>query len=112
MANDAFSQYALAGDPRFQQRLQQALTKVAWQVLEEVPSTLHHTERAAYASQVNASPQQHAQQLAPSFTNRPNVFNFETSYSFQVGGTVTAAGDADLESQLMTDWDKMAGVIT
>ena len=45
------------------------------------------------------------------FVNRPNVFNFETSYNFQVGGTVTAAGDPDIESQLMTDWNKMAGVI-
>jgi hypothetical protein len=53
---------------------------------------------------------QTAQQLAPSFVNRPNVFQFATSYDFTVGGTVTASGDPDIESQLMTDWDKMAGV--
>ena len=110
MPNDAYSQQSLAADPRFQQRLQNALTKVAWQVLEEAPSTLHHAERAAYAHQVNQTTFQTAQQLAPSFVNRPNVFQFETTYSFPAGGTVTASGDADLESQLMTDWDKMAGV--
>jgi hypothetical protein len=109
--NDAFTQQSLAADRRFQQRLQNALTKIAWQVLEEDPSTLHHAERADFAHQVNQNAQQAAQALAPSFVNRPNVLNFETSYNFQVGGTVTAAGDPDIESQLMTDWDKMAGVI-
>jgi hypothetical protein len=110
MPNDAFSQQSLAADARFHQRLQNALTKVAWQVLEEDALTLHHAERAAYANRVNSNPLQTAQQLAPSFVNRPNVFQFATSYDFTVGGTVTASGDPDLESQLMTDWNKMAGV--
>jgi hypothetical protein len=110
MPNDAFSQQALAADRRFQQRLQNALTKIAWQVLEEDPSTLHHAERADYAHTVNQNPQVTAQQLASSFVNRPNVIQFTTSYDFIVGGTVTAAGDPDIESQLMTDWNKMAGV--
>jgi hypothetical protein len=110
-ANDAYSQQALAVDLRFQKRLQNALMKVAWQVLEEAPSTLHHAERAAYAHQVTQNAPQTASQIAPSFVTRPNVINFETSYSFPVGGTITAAGDPDIESQLMTDWDQMAGVI-
>jgi hypothetical protein len=110
MPNDAYSQQALAADARFQKRLQNALMKVAWQVLEEDPSTLHHAERADYAHQVTQSLQT-AQQIAPSFVTRPNVINFETSYSFPVGGTITAAGDPDIESQLMTDWNKMAGVV-
>lgn len=110
MANDAFSQQALAADQNFQRRLQNALTKVAWEVLEEDPSTLHHAERAAYAQRVNSSPQQTAQQLAPSFVNRPNVFAFNTSYDFGIPATVTASGDPDIESQLMTDWNKLAGV--
>jgi hypothetical protein len=110
-ANDAYSQQALAADPRFRLRLQNALANVAWQVLEEDPSTLHHAERAAYANTVTANLFGAAQALAPSFVTRPNVMNFETTYSFTVGATVTAAGDADLESQLMTDWNKLAGVI-
>ena len=111
MPNDSFTQQALAADQRFQKRVENALTKVAWQVLEEDPSTLHHAERAAYAQRVNSAPAQTAQQLASSFVNRPNIFLFETSYSFTVGATVTAAGDPDLESQLLTDWNKLAGVI-
>jgi hypothetical protein len=108
--NDAFTQQSLAADSRFQKRLQNALAKVAWQVLEEDPSTLHHAERVAYAHTVTASPLGTAQQLAPSFVNRPNVFQFATSYDFTVGATVTASGDPDLESQLMTDWNRLAGV--
>jgi hypothetical protein len=110
MANDSFSQQALAADPHFHRRLQNALTRIAWEVLEEAPSTLYHAERVAYANRVNTSPQQTAQQLAPSFVNRPNVFNFATSYDFTVGATVTDSGDPDIESQLMTDWNKLAGV--
>jgi hypothetical protein len=111
MPNDAFTQQALAADQRFQQRLQNALTKVSWEVLDEDVSTPHHTERANYSNRVNQNPFGTAQQLAPSFVNRPNVFGFETSYSFDVGAVVTAAGDPDLESQLHTDWNKLAGVI-
>jgi hypothetical protein len=111
MPNDAFTQQALAADPRFVQRLANALGKVAWEVLNEDPGAPNHTARAQYAQRVNASPQGTALQLAPSFVNRPNVFQFATSYDFTVGGTVTASGDADIESQLHTDWDDLAGVI-
>jgi hypothetical protein len=112
MANDAYTQQALAADRRFQQRLENALGKVAWEVLNEDPAALHHTERAQYANRVINAPQQTASQLASSFVGRPNIFNFETSYNFTVGGTITAAGDADIESQLHTDWNFLAGVIT
>jgi hypothetical protein len=111
MPNDAFTQQALAAEAQFHKRLQNGLTKVAWQVFEEDPSTLHHAERAAYANRVNNNQTQTAQQLAPSFVNRPNIINFATSYDFEIGATVTAAGDPDIESQLMTDWNTLAGVI-
>ena len=120
MPNDAFSQQALADDARFRLRLANALSKVAWEVLEEDVATAHHTERVAFAQKVVGSggviaptsgPQMVAAQLASSFVNRPNVFAFETSYSFTVGGVVTLAGDADIESQLRSDWNELAGVI-
>lgn len=120
MANDAFTQQALARDPRFQLRLQNALSKVAWEVMEEDPATPHHAERVAYAQKVTGSsaipspvsgPASIAAQIAPSFVNRPNVFAFATSYDFTVGAVVTASGDPDMESQLHTDWDELAGVV-
>ena len=111
MPNDAFTQQALAADARFVKRLANALGKVAWEVLNEDPTTVNHVARANYAQRVNQSPYQVAQQLAPSFVNRPNVFQFPTSYDFTVGATVTASGDPDIESQLHTDWDELAGVL-
>lgn len=119
MPNDAFTQQALAREPRFQVRLQNALTKVAWEVIEEDPATPHHAERVAYAQKVVGTNTQNsmtgssliATQLSPSFVNRPNIFAFATSYSFEVGAVVTASGDLDIESQLRTDWDELAGVV-
>lgn len=111
MANDSFTQQALANDARFRQRLENALGKVAWEVLQEDPLTVHHPERANYANRVLSSPNQMASQLASSFVGRPNVFSFTTSYDFTVGGTVTAAGDPDIESQLHTDWNSLAGIV-
>lgn len=110
MPNDAFTQQALAVDRRFGLRLQNALSKVAWEVMDEDPATTFHAQRFAYAQRVIGNPAQTAQQLAPSFVDRPNVFSFATTYDFIVGGVVTAAGDPDLESQLMTDWNTLAGV--
>jgi hypothetical protein len=111
MPNDAFTQQALAADQRFIQRLANAYGKVAWEILNEDASVPNHLQRATHAMRVNQNPYQMAQQLAPSFVNRPNVFQFTTSYDFTVGGTITAAGDPDIESQLHTDWDDLAGVI-
>jgi hypothetical protein len=111
MANDAYTQQALADDRRFQQRLENALGKVAWEVLNEDPATVHHLERAQFANRVIANPAQMASQLASSFVGRPNLFGFDTTYDFTVGGVVTAAGDPDIESQLHTDWNFMAGII-
>ncbi len=50
-------------------------------------------------------------QLASSFVGRPNVFSFATTYDFHVGAVVTASGDPDIESQLHTDWNDLAGVV-
>jgi hypothetical protein len=109
-ANTSESQQSLGADRHFWTRLQNALGTVAWQVLNEDPATVHHLERAQYANRVIANPAGTAQQLAPSFVNRPNVINFETSYDFTISATVTAAGDPDIESQLVTDWNMLAGV--
>jgi hypothetical protein len=110
MANSAYTQQALADSTGFRLRLQNALTKIAFQVLDEPPSTEFHSQRAAYAQRVINGPQQIAIQLAPSFVNRPNVFAFETTFDFAMREVVTASGDPDIESQVFTDWNKLAGV--
>lgn len=110
MANTAYTQQALAAETSFRLRLQNAMTKVAFVVLEEDSSVAHHSERAGYAQRVVNDPTNMAISLVPSFVTRPNVFAFETTYDFPMRSVVTAAGDADLESQLTTDWNLLAGV--
>jgi hypothetical protein len=111
MPNNAYTQQALADSTGFRLRLQNALTKVAFQVLDEPSSTPHYIERQIYAQRVINNPQQTAISLVSSFVNRPNVFQFETSFDFGMREVVSASGDADIESQLATDWDKLSGVM-
>src|SRR5262245_48288230 len=108
MPNDGYSQQALAADPNFQTRVRSALANVAWQVLEEVDTTPNHAMRYAYAKTVINNLQVMANSIASWLVQRPNVLNFETTYNFPAGAVVTASGDADLQSQLKTDWDILA----
>lgn len=110
MANTAYTQQALADETSFRLRLQNALTKVAWEVRDEVASVAHYAERQAYANRVINDPLNTAIGLSPSFVNRPNIFQFETTYDFAMRSAVTASGDLDIESQVRTDWNKLAGV--
>jgi hypothetical protein len=111
MANTAYTQQALADSASFRLRLQNALTKIAFQVLDEdAETTPHAAERKAYAQRVINGPQQIAIGLTPSFVNRPNIFSFDTSFDFSMREVVTASGDPDIESQVFTDWNKLAGI--
>ena len=110
--NDSFTQQALASDPHFRQRVRSALSTVAWQVVNEAESTANHEPRLGYAQQVIRSLDSEMTTVLPNIVFRPNVNNFETTYVFdfplQIGQVVTAAGDADLLSQIATDWDDLA----
>jgi hypothetical protein len=111
MANNAYTQQALSLQPSFHLRLQNALTKVAFQVMSEPTDTPYYTQRVSYAQRVINQPSQTAVSLASSFVNRPNLLAFETSYNFEMREVVTASGDADIESQIYTDWNMLAGVL-
>jgi hypothetical protein len=112
MPNNARTQQVLAQDPHFRSRVRNALTTVAWQILDEDPSTENHFNRANYANVVLRTADAETAAIVPAFVNRPNVFQFDTSYVFDfdaaAGHVATAAGDADLMSQLATDWDDLA----
>jgi hypothetical protein len=112
MANDSFTQQALAADPHFRQRVRSALSTVAWQVVNEAESVANHPARLRYAQQVVRSLDSETSSILPNIVFRPNVINFATSYGFdfplQVGQVVTTSGDADLMSQIATDWDDLA----
>jgi hypothetical protein len=111
MANDSFTQQALAKDPSFILRLQAALSKIAWVVLTEATNTPNHAQRSIFARQIVSNSAGFAQTYAPWFVMRTNVFAFATSAIFNpVLSVITAAGDADIESQLNSDWNILSGV--
>src|SRR5262245_33169709 len=110
MANDAYTQQALGRDPNFMTRVRANLMAVAWQVMDESPTTPDHSARAGYARQVINNPDATAQTISAWVVMRPNVFSFETSFSFPAGAVVSAAGDLDIQSQLMSDWNDLAGI--
>jgi len=88
------------------------MSAVAWEVINEDVATANHPNRLKYAQQVTRQLDSEVSIILPSFVMRPNVFNFETTYVFDfetlIGQVVSASGDADLQSQLATDWDDMA----
>lgn len=112
MANDALTQQTLAQDHHFRTRVKSAMAAIAWQVINEDPSTPNHANREAYANQVLRQTDSEVVAVCPGFVQRPNVMNFETSYVFdfatQSGHVATAAGDPDLLSQLNSDWNDLA----
>lgn len=113
MANDSFTQQALASDPTFRQRLKASLSRIAWQVLAESTGTTGHATRASYARAFLANPDSVVNSLAGSFVFRTNVNSTTTSLAFDGRGSVvvqSAVTDAAMDSQLATDWDQLSGV--
>jgi hypothetical protein len=110
MPNDAHTQQRLATDQTFQGRVRAAIATVAFQVLEEDPGTPAHSQRVGYARGVIGNLTGAAQSAASWLVERPNLVGATTSYDFPSGAVITAATDADLESQIMTDWNILAGV--
>jgi hypothetical protein len=110
MANDSTTQQRLAADQAFQGRVRSAIATVAFQVLNEDPASPNHDKRVTYARNVIANLTYAAQGAAAWIVERPNLMGKTTSYDFPSGAIVTDATDADLESQVATDWDVLAGV--
>lgn len=111
MANNSASQQSLSEDNIFRRRIKDALSIIAWEVIEEDAATPFHKERENYARHsVLINLDAVANQTAPWLVNRTNIMAFETSYDFAARATVTAAGDADIQAQLRADWNVMAGI--
>ena len=111
MPNDAGSQQCLAEDPTFRRRVKDALNVVAWQIIEEDPATPAHSSRATFARSVLSNLDGQASVTASWIVNRTNLFAAETTYDFDQRATITAAADADIQSQISTDWNVMAGIL-
>ncbi len=109
MANNAYTQIALADDRNFLVRVRGAMLVIALQILAEDPETPNHLERVTLANAV-LSGDTPTSKFSPFLVMRPNVLNFETSYDFASAAIVTASGDADLQSQINSDWNALAAL--
>lgn len=109
MSNDAFSQLALASDAHFLNRLKGAFLVVALQVIAEDSGTPNHANRLALAQAILAGSQS-VSKFADFLVMRPNVNNFATTYDFAQAAAITASGDADLQSQIATDWNALVAL--
>lgn len=110
MANTARTQVSLSQSPHFQSRVKSALAIVAWQILNEDVNIPFHSQRANYARTALNQLDSATSSIVGWLVERTNVINFATSYDFDIGTTVTASGDPDIQSQLNSDWNFIAGV--
>lgn len=112
MANDAYTQQALAQEPQFHARVRAALAVVAFQVIAEGRDTPTEVLRYDYATNmVLPNLALVAQQISPWLVERTNLLAATTSYDFASRAVVTAATDAAIESQISSDWNVLAGVV-
>lgn len=114
MANDAFTQQALANDPTFRQRVKASMTRIAFQVFGELASDPKHAARAGYARAFLANPDAVVNSVVGWLVFRTNIIG-PTTLTTPVfdgrGGVVVQnpVTDAALDSQIFNDWDNMAG---
>ena len=112
MPNDSYTQQALAMEVSFRKRVRSAMSSVAWTVTAEDPATPNHFNRNNYANMVIRNLDNEVNVVMPNIVFRPNVMNFATTYEYdfqnQVGAVVSASGDADLLSQIASDWNELA----
>jgi len=111
MPNDAYTQQALARDPNFHLRIRANLMSAAWAVLDETDTVEFHSQRAGFARQVINNPDGYVTTVSAWIVMRPGVFNFETVYTFTAGAVMSGSGDPDIQAQLATDWNDLAGIV-
>lgn len=112
MANNSYTQQALAAEPQFRARVSAALATVSFQVILEGRDNANEIKRYDYAMSVLSSLDGKAASIAPWLVERTNLLGAETSYEFSAKMVITAATDGAIESQLYTDWNILAGVVS
>ncbi len=99
---------ALSTDLNFKQRVKNAAMTVAWQILVSGASS---APSKTYARALLQSPDAYAAILAQWLVVRTNVQQSTASVDLSSGTPIvqTSATDADIQSQLSTDWVNIAG---
>ena len=93
------------------ERVQAMLAFVTSTVLSEPGTTPYHQSRAFYAQKVVSNPAQAATQAGPQVVMGVNVVAATTYDEATKTATCTIA-DIDLQSQILTLWNALAGIDT
>ena len=99
------------GPGGFMERVQAVLTRVADTVLSESGTTPYHQGRAFYAQRVVANPPQAAQVAGAQVVMGINII-VTTTYDEATKTSTCTATDPQLESQITTLWNALAGLDT
>jgi hypothetical protein len=100
---------ALGNDTDFRQRVRTLFLLEAGVVYSESGATPNHTARATFASNMAKNPGI-ADTLAPALATRTNISASTVTYNFDAQRIETDATDAEIRSQIATDWNYFAGV--
>jgi hypothetical protein len=112
MAETSTQQMALTRDTGpggFMERVTAMLARVAGVVLSEPSATPYHQSRAFYAQTVVAEPLRYTTQAGPQVVMGVNIVA-ATTYDEATKTSVCTAADIDLESQITTLWNALAGI--
>lgn len=99
------------GPGGFMERVQAMLAFACATILSEPGTTPYHQPRAFYAQKVVGNPLQAAQVAGPQVVMGVNVVNTTTYDEATQTATCTIA-DIDLQSQILTLWNSLAGIDT
>lgn len=99
------------GPGGFMERVTAMLAFACDTILNEPGATPYHQQRAFYAQKVVNNPQQAAQQAGPQVVMGVNIVA-ATTYDEETKTSVCTAADIDLQSQILTLWDSLAGIDT
>jgi hypothetical protein len=97
------------GPGGFMERVTAMLSYTAQSVLTESAGTPYHPGRALYAQRVIANPAQAATLAGPLVVMGINISS-KTIYDEATKTSVCSALDLELQSQIMTDWNALAGI--
>jgi len=99
------------GPGGFMERVTAMLAMVAGTILNEQGTTPYHAERARYAQTVVTSPQMATNQAGPQVVMGVNIVA-ATTYDEETKTSTCTAADIDLQSQIVTLWNSLAGINT
>jgi hypothetical protein len=99
------------GPGGFMERVTAMMAKVAGSTLTEAASVPYHMQRAFFAQKVVQNPSSASVQGGPQVVMGVNVIA-TTTYDEQTKTSVCTIADIDLESQIETLWNSLAGIDT